>query len=370
MYFYKNKDFLVNLRSKMKRNIILLAALVAAFAVSCKEPGPQPRPTIPLVLSIASDTSYVGKVAQGAGHEGPRGHIALFGERKGGILLARRFQSADRVDNIDGSAKRDSLLDFAGETIDVIMDAYNEPYTRFSSSQSGLDSLREAAVRGAMFAWDSLSKAKIVIFTSSIHASNGLFDVDTLQQIAGGVSYLMTPVHESLKAASERGAKDIAVWASAQVRDAKVYEKVFEELGLEGSVTTLTPPSALDICTEFRSLLREYRPNGKKMDALILDKLGMDPAPLWAEIPLIRRGSTEEDDAFNAMLPESFFILDPVECVVEATYNLLRKENLFSHRIHRPAVKYFITEESLEGGLQLQPLSAQYVQSEYVPYIN
>ena len=354
----------------MKRNLILLAALVAAFAVSCKENGPQPRPTVPLVLNVAKDTSGLGHIAAHAGHDGARGNIVLFGERKEGILLARKFQSVDRMDNIDGRVRRDSLLDFAGETIDVIMDVYNEPYTHFLHSEVGIDSLREAAVRGALFAWDSLSRAKIVVFTSSLHASNGLFDVDTLQQLTGGVSRLMTPVHESLKAASAAGAKDIAVWASAPVRDAKVYEKVFADLGLEGSVTTICPDPALDICTEFRSLLRQYRLSGKKMDALIIDKLGTDAAPLWSEISIIRRGGTEEDDAFNAMLPGSFVILDPGECIIEATYSLLRKENLFSHRIHRPAIRFFITEESLEGGIQTLQLSAQYVQSHYVPYID
>ena len=57
-------------------------------------------------------------------------------------------------------------------------------------------------------------------------------------------------------------------------------------------------------------------------------------------------------------------------CIVDALYSLLREENLFTHRIHRPSVRFFVTEESLEGGLQKVPLSAQYVQSEYVPHIN
>ena len=82
------------------------------------------------------------------------------------------------------------------------------------------------------------------------------------------------------------------------------------------------------------------------------------------------RAVTEEEDAFSAMLPQNFQILDPGACIVDALYSLLREENLFTHRIHRPSVRFFVTEESLEGGLQKVPLSAQYVQSEYVPHIN
>lgn len=354
----------------MKRVSILPLALLAAMVFSCKEKTVEPRPTVPLVLYVAADTSGLGNVAAQAGHAGSRGNIVLFGERKEGILLARRYMSVDRVDNIDARPVRDSLLDFAGETFDVIMDAYNEPYTHFLSSPESIDSLREAAVRGAMFAWDSLSKAKIVVFTSSLQARYGMFDVDTLQQLKGGVSHLMSPVHESLKAANAAKAKNIAVWASAPVRDAKVYESVYEELGYDGTVTVITPDPALDICTEFRSLLRQYRAEGRKMDALILDSFSMDPAPLWSELAIIRRASTEEDNAFSAMLPSTFSILEPGDCLVEATYNLLRQENLFTHRIHRPSVRYFITEESLYGGLQTVQLSAQFVQSEYVPYID
>lgn len=354
----------------MERKAILAAALVAAFVISCREKGPEPRPAVPLVYTVAADSSGLGRIAARAGHVGVNGRIALFGEREEVIYLSRRFQSVDRRDNIDGRVHRDSLPDFAGETFEVIMDAYNEPYSSFLADSVGIDSLRESAVRGALFAWDSLSQAKVLVFTSSLHASYGMFDVDTLQQLKGGICRLMSPVQESLKAAAARGAKNIAVWTTDPVREAKVYETVFGQMGLEGSVVSITPDPALDICTEFRSVLRQYRLTGRKMDALILDGYGKDPAPLWSEIPIIRRAATEEEDAFSTMLPGSFQILDPGACIVDALYNLLREESLFTHRIHRPSVRYYVTEESLEGGLQKVPLSAQYVQSEYVPHIN
>ena len=130
----------------MERKALLAALIVAALAISCREKGPEPRPAVPLVYTVASDSSGLGRLAARAGHVGINGRIALFGERADGIYLSRRFQSVDRRDNIDGRAHRDSLPDFAGETFDVIMDAYNEPYAGFLSDSTGLDSLREAAV--------------------------------------------------------------------------------------------------------------------------------------------------------------------------------------------------------------------------------
>lgn len=355
----------------MKAYYILLSALVVALAAGCRQARPEPRPTIPLVLRIAEDTTAVGRVAAQAGAVGADGHIALLGEKSDGIRLARRFQSVDFVDNIDGRTHRDSLPDFAGETFDVLMDVYNEPYAHFFGENSSPDSLREAAVQGAMFAWDTVGRAKMLILTSSLQAAYGRYDIDTLQQLAGGRCAVLTSAETMLRHAYDKGARNLAVWASAPVRDAGVYEKVFAEMGLQGAtLSVITPDPALDVCTEFRHLLRQYHATGRKLDALLLDSYSMDAAPLLSEMALIRRTSTEEDDAFNTMMPAHFTILEPGTCLVEEVYARLRAENLFTHRISRPAVRYFITEESLNGSVQLTPLSNQYVQTAYVPYLD
>ena len=108
----------------MRKTVFSLVVLVAA-AVSCKQVQVPPRPTLPLVHVIAADTVGTGRLAAMAGRSG--GSVAIIGEPENAILLARRFQGADHVDNVDGRPVRDSLPDVAGETFDVVMDAMNAP---------------------------------------------------------------------------------------------------------------------------------------------------------------------------------------------------------------------------------------------------
>lgn len=368
----------------MRKALLICLAALAAFC-ACKRTGVPPRPTIPLVLHVASDTAGLREVAATAGHLGPAGAIALIGEPSDGILLARRFQHTDWVDNISGEGQRDSLPDFSGEEFQVILDVQNAPYGHFLSDrpapeEDGRDSLREVAVKNALFAWDSTcvehpsarpqtlkkGRSKILIYTSPYQARFGLFDVDTLQQLTGGCSRILSPVSVMLEDAVKAGARNIAVWAARPLRLSGAYEQVFEEMGVEGKVTVLTPDAALDVRTELRSLLRQYRATGESLDALLITDYAVNLAPLRSEIALIRASSADEDRAFSRMLSQDFVLLDPCQSLIEATYRLLRQENLFTHRIALPAVKYYETAESLTGETVLVEVSARYVQTAYV----
>ena len=152
-----------NFAIMLKKISILVAATLLVFA--CRQAPFQPRPTIPLVYEIASDSTGIGALVAQAGRRGGEGSIAIIGEPENAILVGRLFQGCDRLDNVDGRPVRDSLPDFAGEHFDVIMDAQGAPYSRFLASAQSLpdslqgtvlDSLREMAVRSAVNAWDSL----------------------------------------------------------------------------------------------------------------------------------------------------------------------------------------------------------------------
>lgn len=368
----------------MRRYIIAGLAALAVFA-SCDRSVVAPRPTLPLVLSVAADTTGAGRLAAQAGKWGPEGSIAIIGEPQDAISLAHRFQSSDHVDNIDGRAVRDSLPDFAGESFDVILDALNAPYGHFYTEEADapqhLDSLREAAVVNALFAWDSTcvrsssdpearlpkSRAKILIFTSAMQAEYGLFDVDTLQQLCGGKSILLSPADILLEQAYAGGAREIAVWTSRDARKSLTWQAVFARKGwADARLEVLTPEPALDIRTELRNLLRQYRTTGRRMDVLIVDSYHFDPAFLSSELALIRREGTEEDAAFNKMISKNFRILEPQSALVQTTYELLREQRLFTHRIARPALHYYETDESGLGTPVLVELAASYVQQAYV----
>ena len=368
---------------------IFIGIAAGVLVCACKPQTTPPRPAVALVEAIAADTSGVGRMVRSAGHVGAQGSVALIGDPQDGILLARRFVSTDRIDNIDGRPVRDSLPDFAGESFDVILDAYNTPYAHFFAGgpdqAQRLDSLRTAAVQNAVFAWDSTclrsaselesrlvkSRAKVLVFTSAMQAEYGLFDVDTLQQLTGGRSHLVSALNSMLEEAFEGGAKNLAVWTSRDVRVSGVWQHVFDQEDRpNATLTVITPESALDVRTEFRDVLRQYRTTGRVLDALLIDSYALDQIPLTGEIAMIRRAGTDEDAALDKMLAPGFRVLDAGSSVVRSTYSLLRRENLFTHRIARPYARYYETAESPDGSPVLVEVGASYVQNAYVSDIN
>lgn len=363
----------------MKKHFLLILLAVWAL-VACKQAvGPQ-RETIDLVSSILTDTTGLRDLAAQAGKMGAEGSIAILGEPADAMVLVRRFQSVDWRDNVDGRAKRDSLPDFAGEAFDAILDAYNAPYSHFLTS-GALDSLREVAVRGALQAWDTTclrlatdhkallrkESAKILIYTSSLQSQYGLFDVDTLQKLTGGQCRLLSPVPILINDALTAGARNIAVWASRPVRESRIWENAFEQADRpDATLAVFTPEQAMDVRTQLRNILRQYSVNGLPLDALIIDDYHVDLSPLQSELSLIRRCGTEEDTAFDKMLPASFRFFEPGEALINTTYGILRSENLFAHRIARPVVKYYETAESELGDVVLVEAATSYVQNAYV----
>ena len=367
----------------MIRKIVFPLAVLLVAAISCKEVTVQPRPTLPLVHAIAADTAGTGRLAAMAGQAD--GSVAIIGEPSDAIVLARRFQVCDRVDNVDGTPVRDSLPDFAGETFDVIMDAMNAPYERFWTAPDALDSLREVVVLNAVCAWDSLSwrsaadaepllrkeRAKLLIFTSPMQARWGLFDVDTLQQMCGGSCLVLSPARSLLADAYASGARSLAVWTSRDVRDSGAWQAIFDSMNFpDAYLSVIAPESALDVRTEMRHVLRQYHAIGRVLDALLIDSCTVDMDPLRTELSFILNGGTAEDAAFKAMLSPDFVMMEPSASIINATYRTLRENHLFTHRIALPAVHYYETAESGEGTPLLVETSAAYARSTYVPDLN
>lgn len=373
----------------MKR-LILGAALLLAAMTACRQVSVRPRPTIPLVHAIVADSTGAGALVARSGRPVGEGSIAIIGEPESALLVGRLFQGCDRVDNVDGSVKRDSLPDFAGEHFDVILDIFGSPYTRYwtdsrwlpdSLQYAVLDSLREITVQNAVNAWDSTSwrsitdarpllgkqRAKIIILPSPMQARWGLFDVDTLQQLCGGACQVISPVHTLLDEAHEAGAREFAVWTGRDVASAQVWQEVFAQKGwADSNLTVIAPTEALDVRTELREVLRQYRETGRPLDALLIDSYTVPVAPLESELRLIRQQGREEDAALQAMLSPSFSIWDPGSSLVRYTYNLLRGQHLFTHRIARPELSYYESVESRDGTPLLLEISADYARHTYV----
>ena len=363
----------------MRKALIVIAALCAVL--SCKQAPKAPRPAIALVQSIVEDTTGIRGIVENK--RGAEGAIALIGDPADVAVLSRRFLTEDRVDNVDGRHKPDSLPDFAGETFQAILDAFNAPYSHFLGEGCSTDSLREAAVNNALSAWDTTSfrastggraklrkaSAKILIYTSSLQKEFGLFDVDTLLQLTGGQCTLLNPVDVLLQKVKADGARNIAVWAPQAVKDTRIWEKAFGRRA-DATLSVHTPAPAVDIRNRFRDVLRQYQVTGLPLDALILDGYGMDEALIRTEIRLIRLGGTDEDRSLSEMLTKDFRIYNPADALLDSTYELLRKENFFTHQIAWPQVKYYETQENETGEVVLVEVGSNYVKKKYVPELH
>lgn len=358
------------------RKFLIPGILLVVLAASCKEVTTTPRPTIPLVYSILADTTGQARLVAMAGDRGADGSIAIIGEPSDAITLARRFQLSDRVDNIDGLQKRDSLPDFAGERFDVILDALYSPY-----GETGLDSLKESAVSNALFAWDSTcfrsntdtrpllrkQRSKLLIYTSALQAAYGLFDVDTLQQLSGGKSRLLSPAPLMLRKALSSGAHNLAVWTDSVTAATGAWEAVFKELDVpDATLAVLVPEDALDVRNQYRDVLSQYRSSGKSLDALLLDSYTDNLDLLENETRILRTAGTEEARVFDKLLSPSFCFVDPSSVIVEATYRLLREEHWFTHRIARPELTFYESDLSVNGDPILLEASEAYIQRAYV----
>ena len=371
--------------TRMKHTIPFLVLLAAL--VSCREPQAVVRDTIPYVKQIAVDTTGTFTLVHSYRSAGTKGSIAVIGEPEASSRLASFLLTADNVDNIDGKANPDRLPDFAGETFDIILDEYNDPYVRMAASSP--DSLREVAVRNAVIAIDTVaysnaldpnsrlktSRAKVFVLANSLLSEYGKFDIDTLFKMAGREAVILTPVEAMLKTAAEAGYKSVAVWAPAEARSA--YENAARELTPQMDVTVVSTTGNGLLRPAFRDMLRIYRSlkPGSNLDAVLLDSFTADLEELESEKEHVHRQITEEDMAFDRILMPRFRFIEPNASLTAALYRLLREKNLFTHDIAYPTVRYYQTEENRDGEFVPVEVSAAYLsahsQSEpYVPDID
>ena len=375
----KYTDISVFLQNMIRmKHILTVLALLVAFA-SCNERPTVVRDTIPYVKQLAADTTGTFRLVRTYRSAGSKGSIAVIGEPEAAAQLASVLLAADLVDNIDGRAVPDRLPDFAGETFDILMDLYNAPYIRLAGSSP--DSLREVAVRNAVIAVDTVAysnasdprsrlsktRAKVFVLANSLLSEYGKFDVDTLFKMAGREAIILTPVEAMLQEAARTGCKSVAVWAPAEARSA--YENAAKKLTPQLEVTVVSTTGNGILRPAFRDMLGIYRslkPNGS-LDAVLLDSFTASVEELNAEKEHIHRQITEQDMAFDRILTPHFRFIEPTAALTGALYRLLRERNLFTHDIAYPAVRYYQTEENLDGEFVPVEVSAAYLSAQTKP---
>ena len=368
----------------MKRLIPILSIAAALSLAACQETVFTPRPTIPLVYSILQDTSAAGHAVKDFVSEKGECSIAVIGAPEETILLAERMLTADFVNNIDGSSRPDSLPDFSGERIQLILDAVNSPYENFIGKDT--DALRAAVVGLSVFAMDSTcrmnpfspenmqpkQRSRVLVFSSSLISEFGKFDVDTLLQLSGARPHTLSPVQALLEEALTGGDNvNIGVWASPYVAGSRVYEAEHSRMGGASSIKVLNTAEE-GLAGGFRDILTQYRNSGAPlpMNVLLLDNFGMRADELMAEADSIRAGYWEDDMALSKVMAKDFRIVEATSAVSRSCYRMMRRENLFTHNIFYPKASLYRTEKERTGKTVLAVLSERYFTDSYIDFMD
>ena len=377
----------------MKR-IFIFIALISAMAVSCREFSAPSRPTIDYVLSLAADSlGSAFSLVKSHNPASSEGAIAIFGEREESLLLSEMFLTADRRDNISGSRSSDLLPDFAGEVITVILDEAEAPYAGFIEKDEAVK-LRENAVRGAIFALDTLCcvtpfnpeatapkpTSKVIVLSSSLMGEYGLFDIDTLFCLAGTRIPVISPVESMIGEALSVDKEDISVgvWADSALVASLAYQNVFGRMaksaGKGASVLyPLSPAGEGDIRERLLTWLDAYSEicGGRQLDALLIDDYGVNVAALEAELADIRKEDSFQKLTYARLLSKDFRFIDVMESLTGRCYDILRKDNLFTHNISYPSLTLYQTVAAPDGtdNLLLR-LSSRFISNETAEFID
>ena len=377
----------------MKR-IFIFIALISAMAVSCREFSAPSRPTIDYVLSLAADSlGSAFSLVKSHNPASSEGAIAIFGEREESLLLSEMFLTADRRDNISGSRSSDLLPDFAGEVITVILDEAEAPYAGFIEKDEAVK-LRENAVRGAIFALDTLCcvtpfnpeatapkpTSKVIVLSSSLMGEYGLFDIDTLFCLAGTRIPVISPVESMIGEALSVDKEDISVgvWADSALVASLAYQNVFGRMaksaGKGASVLyPLSPAGEGDIRERLLTWLDAYSEicGGRQLDALLIDDYGVNVAALEAELADIRKEDSFQKLTYARLLSKDFRFIDVMESLTGRCYDILRKDNLCTHNISYPSLTLYQTVAAPDGtdNLLLR-LSSRFISNETAEFID
>lgn len=181
--------------------------------------------------------------------------IGVFDSGTGGLTVLEKLLELDQFDNIDGSARPDNILDFAGERFLYLADQANMPYGNYDKEGKS-DYLVELAVKDALFlmgdryyknAYESnpsmeKPRVKILVIACNTATAYGLSTIQSmLRQSGTGVKVIgvinagVKATIEKLKIDNDSDATAIGVLATPGTIASGAYERtIFEELANMG----------------------------------------------------------------------------------------------------------------------------------------
>ena len=357
----------------MIKNLFRLG-IIAVLAAACQGSESSSHKLALYSRYLLSDTTQTDfRILSSCGKAGRMGKIYVLGEPDEARSLSSFLLTCDQFNNVDGHARPDGLLDFAGEDFCAILDELHAPYGSLVAS-GHKDSLTALTIRNFISAVDTTyylnsydvdklgrkKSAKMVVLASSHVSSYGYFDIDSLCQIAGCNIPLVTPLHAMLDEAWTKHGKglNIGIWSSDSTGLTGVYADVMaSEKRLRGDAlaeySVISPcHDATDAMGAFLCFLRKYRNSlaEKQLSTIIVDDWTVDVTALRDAAASVKGLAQDSLIKYMPVLREDFDIIGIREAVAKTCFKLMRGRNLFTHRIAYPTIETYTTEAARGNG--------------------
>ena len=316
---------------------------------ACAQKTDRSLPPVELVSRIIADKSLPEhSLVKNFEESDPSGSIFIIGAPRECEHLRSRLLGSDSFDNVDGRRVSDGLPDFAGEIICTIVDFAHIPYQRYIA-EGRTEEYRAVNVRNLLAAMDTLSYInefdrsglavkplpKIVVMASPFAGEYSKYDIDSLFSALG----CGLPVVYPVKSAAEKinggreGDAVIGVIASPE----NLHSGAFSSFVSFPADTSAADPllTFLDSCMASG--------NTRPLDAIILEEPLVDASRVRQTLWRITDSANPESLSYGKLIAPGCKVVDLAESVSEECYRLLRKGNLFTHRIAYPSSMEFKT---------------------------
>lgn len=348
------------------RQLLKASLLIFCLAFSCKPQEKASRPTIKMVEDILLNKNSKEYALLSLPPK-PSGDIAIIGNQTACEELGDYLLQFDSFDNVDGSSKSDDLPDFAGETFLFIQE---------DGSLRNIDTLelRRQTVLKVLASLDTLvhlspydvegvngkKPAKLIIFNDPYMTKYGLFDVDTLFRRIGSEIKVCSSIDLSIdKVFKDRKdkAQNIAILYNPKLYEGELILNRFLERApkTQGSKYLAFPVTRSDSLLYYT--VEDLMTRDVCLDALIVDDYSVNIDELKLEyadmISVLNQSSLNTSKYFS----DYFQIIDTKELVAEYCFNLLRKDNLFTHTIAFPQLYFLnaVQSKNNDGNILLIP---------------
>lgn len=313
------------------RASFLVIILLAVSAISCRKTVSSGPDTIPYVKSILNDRAGSDfKILSSSAAVGSKGTIAIVDNPARSSKLRDEFVGCDFFENIDGKLDPDLLPDFAGETIVALIDS------SFDAKMQSVDSegIRELAVKSFVSALDTVVRAKAVVLSSPLMATDAVFDIDSLKHFFGldiPVIYPIRTASEYVKSKYGSDASIMVISGSDSIWKPGQYDRLFSYPYV---VHTMEGADSLS----FRNILMEYAAGdgAKALNAVVVDDYMTDTGSFLLEIDEIINVESPENLALRQLISVGFEVVDCREMAAKTCYKEFRNHNIFTHNVAYP----------------------------------